>query len=127
MKKLLLIFSIFMMGIVITAGVSVPAYAQPTKSEVCNGIGSTVNAGDCDNGSGKSIPKIMSTVIDVFSWVVGVLAVIFAIFAGFLYVTSGGEQSKIKTAKDTLLYVVIGLVVVAFSQLIVKFVISKAT
>jgi hypothetical protein len=126
MKKLLLIFSIFMMGLGITAGISIPAYAQATKQDVCNGIGASVGAEGCDNGSGKTVPQIMIVIVEVFSWVVGVLAVIFAIYAGFIYVTSGGEQSKIKLAKDTLLYVVIGLVVVALSQVLVQFVLKKA-
>ncbi len=127
MKKLLLIFSIFMIGLVITAGISVPTYAQATKQDVCSGIGVTAGADGCGKGSGRSVEDIMAIVINVFSWVVGAVAVIFAIYAGFIYVTSGGEQGRIKTAKDTLLYVVVGLVVVVISQVLVNFVLKKAS
>lgn len=126
MKKLLLTLSIIMLGFGITAGLSMPAYAQATKQDVCSGIGATVGAEGCSNGSSKSVNEIVIMIINVFSWIVGVVAVIFAIYAGFIYVTSGGEQSKIKLAKDTLLYVVIGLVVVALSQVLVQFVLKKA-
>jgi len=115
-----------MMGLGITAGVSMPAYAQATKKEVCNAIGTTVGKDGCDDGSGKSVNEIVAMVINVFSWVVGAVAVVFAIYAGFLYITSGGEQAKIKLAKDTLLYVVIGLVVVVLSQILVNFVLVKS-
>ena len=125
MKKLLLIFSIFALGLGVTTGITMPVYAQATKTQVCSGIGVTVNNGDCVDGSGKSVEEIMASVINIFSWVVGFVAVLFAIYAGFLYITSGGEQGKIKSAKDTLLYVVIGLVVVALSQVLVNTVLKK--
>lgn len=125
MKKLMLIFSILIIGLGITTGLTMPVYAQATIQEVCNGIGTTVKDGKCDGSSGKSIEQIVSTVIEIFSWVVGVVAVIFAIIAGFKYVTSGGEASAIKSAKDTLLYVVVGLVVAALAQVLVKYVIGK--
>jgi fumarate reductase subunit D len=127
MKKLLLTLSIIMLGFGITAGLSMPAYARATKQDVCSGIGATVGAEGCSNGSGKSVDEIVAMVINVFSWIVGAVAVIFAIYAGFLYITSGGEQGKIKLAKDTIFYVIVGLVVVAISQVLVNFVLKKVT
>jgi hypothetical protein len=47
------------------------------------------------------------------------------IFAGFKYVTSGGDSSKIGSAKNTLIYAVVGLVVAGLSQIIVRYVVTK--
>jgi hypothetical protein len=56
---------------------------------------------------------------------VGIIAVIMIIFAGFKYVTSGGDSGKISSAKNTLTYAVVGIVVAGVSQLIVRFVVTK--
>ena len=47
------------------------------------------------------------------------------IWGGFKYITSGGAQDKVKGAKDTLLYAIIGLIIVALAQVIVRFVLSN--
>ena len=44
---------------------------------------------------------------------------------GVGYMTSSGDAGKVKKAKDTILYGVIGLVIVALSFAIVNFVISS--
>ncbi len=101
------------------------AVSVPTE-EVCRGIGATSAGTGCATNSGGSIVSIVSKVLNIFSWVVGVVALFFAIFAGFTYITSGGETGKVKNAKDTLLYVVVGLIVVALSQLVVNFVLKSS-
>jgi ABC-type Fe3+ transport system permease subunit len=56
-----------------------------------------------------------------------ILAVIMIIYAGFRYVTSGGSDEGVKAAKNTILYAIVGLVIVALAQLIVHFVINKTS
>ena len=48
------------------------------------------------------------------------------IFGGFKYMTSGGSDDKTKDAKNTILYALVGLVIVLLAQTIVKFVFSRA-
>jgi hypothetical protein len=50
------------------------------------------------------------------------LAFIMVLYSAFLYITSYGEEGKIKTAKDTFLWSIIGLIVIIISQLIVDMV-----
>ena len=127
MKKILTTLFIGL-GLVLSLGLTSPSVSAATaKQEVCDGIGATVGENGCTDGSGKSLNEIMALVINIFSWVVGAVAVIFAIVAGFKYITSGGDASAVKSAKDTLFYVIIGLVIVALSQIIVKFVLNKSS
>ena len=56
--------------------------------------------------------------------VAGIVAVIAIIIGGVRYATSGGEASNIKAAKDTILYAVIGLVVIIMAAAITDFVIN---
>jgi hypothetical protein len=69
----------------------------------------------------------IKTAINVLSVVVGIVAVIMIIIGGFRYITSGGKQESVTAAKNTLLYAVIGLVIVALAQVIVRFVLTKTT
>ncbi len=55
----------------------------------------------------------------------GIVSVVMIIIGGFRYVVSGGDSNGVSGAKNTILYAVIGLVVVLFAQIIVTFVITK--
>lgn len=96
---------------------------------------STKNAIQCgsNNVSGttgnaqKTVNDTITSVINILSVIVGIVAVIMIIFGGFRYVTSAGDTTKVAGAKNTILYAVIGLVIVALAQVIAKFVLGKAT
>lgn len=71
---------------------------------------------------------LQSAVITIINAVVGALAlvcVIVIIIGGVNYMTSSGDAGKVKKAKDTILYGVIGLVVCVLAFAIVNFVISN--
>lgn len=55
---------------------------------------------------------------------IGVLAVIVIIYGGVLYVTAGGNEEQSAKAKRTLLYGIIGLIIVIASFAIYKFIIG---
>ena len=64
----------------------------------------------------------IGTVIDWLLGIAGVLTVLVIIIAGILYVVSVGNADRMKRAKQTLIYAVVGLVVIILSFWIVKFV-----
>ena len=86
-----------------------------------------IQSSDCDNGqtAEESVNAIITTVINIFSLVVGVIAVIMIIIGGIKYITSGGDAGGVSSAKQTILGAIIGLVIVALSQVIVRFVLQK--
>jgi nitrogenase subunit NifH len=73
----------------------------------------------------NSIQTIATTVTNWLSIIVGAASIIMIIYAGFRYITSGGSSERIGSAKTTLIYAIIGLIVVAAAQLIVRFVLSQ--
>jgi hypothetical protein len=79
----------------------------------------------CQGQGADAANHLVETVVNILSVIVGVLAVIMIIYAGFRYVTSGGREDAVKGAKNTILYAIIGLVVVALSQIIVHYVLSQ--
>lgn len=73
----------------------------------------------------STITNTISDAISLLSFVVGVLAVIMLIVGGLRYATSAGNAETAKTARNTILYALIGLVVAALAQLLVHFVLDK--
>lgn len=72
-----------------------------------------------------SITNLAKRIIQTFSIIVGAASVIMIIYGGFRYITSGGESGRVGSAKNALLYAIIGLVIVALAQLIVHFVLNQ--
>jgi hypothetical protein len=77
------------------------------------------------SGSDDRLNNIVNWIVDTFSWLVGIVSVIMIVYGGFRYVTSGGDSGKITTAKNSIIYAIIGLVIVAAAQFIVNFVVAK--
>ena len=104
-----------------------PAFAAISNSTnyACNGVGLDSNA--CGATNGTSIDSVLTTVLDVLSWIVGVAALIMVIISGFRYIVSGGDEAGVRGAKNSLIYIVVGIVIVAAAQIIVQFVIHKST
>ena len=124
--------------LMVTAVFAVPVFAMaaPVSAQVeantklCQGVNLTEgnNSEVCDNeGAEDSVNNIIITVIDIFSLVVGAVSVIMIIIGGLRYITSAGESSNVQAAKNTILYAIVGLVIVIFAQTIVKFVVSRIT
>lgn len=89
------------------------------------------NSGACGSGqveaSTLQLNSLVTSVISLLSWAIGVVAVFMIIVGGFKYITSGGDSAGVTAAKNTILYAIIGLVIVALSQLIVRFILGRLT
>lgn len=71
--------------------------------------------------SGSVDPKnIVTNLINYALFFIGALALIFVIWGGILFVTSGGDAEKTTKARNTLLYAIIGVVVVVLAYAIVN-------
>lgn len=85
-----------------------------------------INAARTDDMSSAADPEsIVQKVVNIILFVLGVLAVIMIIVGGFRYVTSGGDSNKLTSAKNTILYAVIGLIVALFAYAIVNWVVKQ--
>jgi len=74
-----------------------------------------------DENLSVSIVNIINAVIGVL----GLVCVVVMIIGGVNYMTSSGDATKVKKAKDTILYGLIGLVVCVLAFAIVNFVITN--
>lgn len=94
-----------------------------TNFDVTQTGGGGCGAADASN----KVNNILKLVINLFSLIVGFVSVVMIIVGGFKYITSGGEASNVSGAKNTIIYAIVGLVIVALAQFIVHFVLGKVT
>ena len=114
----------------LSLALAVPAHAQVDCAEgVGRGVALTSDDNQCqDTGEGAgSFSSVIKSVINIFSIVVGAVSVIMIIIGGFRYIVSNGDSNGVTGAKNTILYAIVGLVIVLFAQVIVRFVLTNVT
>ena len=127
LKRLITTLTISGMIFVPLAVMPAVAHAGTAAQNACNGARLTVDTTGttpCAE-TGGTINKIITWVLDLFSVIVGIAAVIMIVVGGFKYTISGGDSARVTSAKDTILFAIVGLVVVALAQVIVHFVIHN--
>lgn len=123
-QKLLTI--VLSLGALFSIGLATPTLtfaATDPADAVCEGAGA-VSGGTCQNTDG-TIATVVELGIRVLQLVAGVMAVVFIIFGGIRYITSGGDPSKVSSAKNAIIYACIGVAVVALAEVIVQFVLNR--
>lgn len=81
------------------------------------------NATGCEG----SFRVLALNILDYFLSFLGFVAVIFVIYGGVLYVTAGGAQDKVDTAKKILMYAGVGLIVILLSYALVNTILSAGS
>ena len=104
-------------------GSDCPSGNDVTKSGVKGGI-------ECAKGNdanANTLPEIILSVVNVILFVLGIIAVIMIIYGGIRYVLSAGDATKVTSAKNTIMYSIVGLIVAVLAYAIVNFVIANIT
>lgn len=101
--------------------------AATPKQELCKGAGGTLQRdGSCSaGGGGPTLNRLIENVVNILLFIIGAVAVVMIIIGGIRYTTSNGDQAQVTSAKNTILYAVVGLVVAAAAYAIVGFVIKN--
>ena len=87
-------------------------------SEVKSGLDQATPAEE----KNSDLMKTINTVINVMLFIVGILSVIMIIFSGIRYVISNGNANQVKSAKDTLMYSIVGLFIAIIAYALVNWV-----
>lgn len=118
-KSYLLILGL--VSTVASVALTAPVGAVNVFDGACKGNSNT----EVCKAKSESINPIIQTVINTLLFVIGTLSVIMIIVGGIRYVTSDGDSSRITSAKNTILYSVVGLVVALLAFAIVGFVVDQ--
>ena len=113
-----------MLVVVGTGAATIEAHAYN-----CPGGGVQNSAAECgmhvaENGT-SPLQEQVKDIINGALYVVGVLAVVMVIIGGVKYTTSGGDQAAVTSAKNTIVYSIVGLVIAILAYAIVNFVIGR--
>ena len=125
MKKILITFGLIIAivgSFIVATGIyENKAYANSASDLIRKGADST---GQQDSRSAGDIAK---DVVNIMFFIVGVMAVIMIIWGGIRYVLSAGNSAALTSAKNTIMYAVIGLIVAILAYTIVNFVINTVS
>lgn len=119
----------FLIVIVALLGLSTGTISAATNpfQTVCQQAGAK-SSNVCTNKNTNPIygpTGIIVKVTKVVALITGVMAVIFIMIGGFMYITSGGDSNRVNSAKNTILYALIGVVVILAAQSIIIFVVDR--
>ena len=122
-KTLLILFAAFCFTFLPVT----PTFAEQCSSKVCSGSypDSVKAACGCGNSSSKELPDVAINIINIIIGISGIVAVVFIVIGGINYMTSTGDAGKVKKAKDTILYGIIGLIIVLLAFAITQFVLNQ--
>jgi hypothetical protein len=109
-------------SLAVATGPESPCGTDLTLNNGANCAASSSNATSLFSSGG-----VFQTVSNVLIFIVGAIAVIMLIIGGLRYVISQGDKGNVESAKNTILYAVIGIVVAVMAYAIVNFVAGSLT
>jgi len=90
-------------------------------------INTGIEYGSATGLSGDNLATIVGRIIHVFLGILGVVALVLILYAGFLWMTAGGDEEKVKKAKQIITQAIIGLAIILSSYAITSFIVSRLT
>lgn len=103
-----------------------PAAALAQLSEAQTDL-TTVGTAIGTDATTNTLPELIGNIIAVLLSVLGIIFVVLVVYAGFLYLTAAGDDTKVKKAKTLLSQSIIGLVIIIAAYAIASFVIDALT
>lgn len=117
----LLLVPVFALGVSFVAPALQPVdtYAL-TAREGADGARGTEQPAEVTGEGG-----VFQTITNVLLFIIGAISVIMLIIGGIRYVVSGGDSSAVTSAKNTILYAIVGIIVALLAYALVNFVLSS--
>ena len=104
-------------------GISLPT--SPVFANACDSsLPADVREANGCNSSKDNLSPAIQGIINGVIGILSIIAVVFIVVGGVQYMTSGGDSGKVKTAKNTILYALIGLVICVLAFAIVNWLIG---
>jgi fumarate reductase subunit D len=115
-------FKHLLAGLGLCAALGMGAMALPTGVAATNFSLPTPNNTSLDGGAdaNRTISTLAQNVINIIFLIAGILAVIYLLWSGIQYITAGGNQDKVKAARQGIINAVIGIVVIMAAFFIIR-------
>ena len=123
MRKRMTVFAIIL-SLFLTGIAPVTSFAAPQDACSVAGVDDPLICGTKGANEERELQNRVKRVLDtVYLWI-GIIAVIVIVIGGIKYMTSTGDTQKVQSAKNTIMYAVIGLIVTLAAFAITSFVIG---
>ncbi len=108
----------------------VPALALGVSAIVPEAVSAVSLSDGISATEGDGVPTnleddVITTVVNVLLWIIGIISVVMLIIGGIRYAGSGGDSGAVSSAKNTILYAIIGLAIAIFAYAIVNWVLGE--
>ena len=117
-------------GLMLPVVLASPASAEDPFEQLCK-TGNAKDSAVCkdkelDNGNPIYGPNgIITNLVNLLSVIAGIAAVIILITAGLRMITGGNNPQQVSQARNLAIFAVVGLIIIASAQLIVRFFLSQ--
>ena len=110
-------------GIMVGIGLVTPSAVEAA----CTGVNCVINGANSANTGGDgtaTVNSALKTIVEMLLFAIGAVSVVMIVIGGFKYVTSNGNAESIKSAKNTIMYAVIGIIVALLAYAVVNWVVT---
>ncbi len=120
-----IVIAVISLAIAASGLIGVPVFAATSSSISCPADlpNRELICASSAGGESKLINTVSNVLMAIYG-IVGVLAVVMIVVGGVKYMTSQGDPGKIQSAKNTIMYSIIGLVIVLAAFAITNFILS---
>lgn len=101
-----------------------PAFAQVPVNPCPNGSGGGTNFNVLCSLTANNIGSVISSVVTILLIAAALIALFFLIWGGIRWITSGGDKSKVESARNTIIASIIGLVIALLAFFIITIVLG---
>lgn len=120
MKQRITAWLLALGAVVITGVLAAPFSTVPVSAQIKAGLSTAKTDELVDKPVGEYVPVILNVML----YIVSITAVIMVVVGGIKYTTSGGDSNKIQSAKNTITYAIVGLVIAIFAWAIINWVVK---
>ncbi len=117
------VFAIITLCMAINIVVTDPAHAQVNVFPQC---GANVDSEVCKGGGKLFGPgSIWNRILNTITFVIGAVSVLMVVIGGLRYTISNGDSAGVTSAKNTIIYALVGLAIAVMANAIVNFVLTN--
>jgi len=126
MKTIIKKLSVFVAAFALAATALLVPIAAPVSAQnaIQDGINSAQGDGVPTADLVEGDDSIFKTVVNIMLFIIGALSVIMLIWGGIRYATSAGNSAAVTSAKNTIMYAIIGLVIAFLAYAVVNWVLN---
>lgn len=113
-------------ALALAVGVALPAtsvFAAPDDLTITGGASAAKGTDQQEDLFGST--GLFRTITNVLLFLIGAISVIMLIIGGIRYTISGGDSGQVTSAKNTILYAIVGIVVALLAFAVVNFVLTS--